>query len=306
MQSLGVDNLKERAAAETIGARALRGVVLPRFLRRPARALEQIEWRMPRHIGIKGFVALFVGTAIAGTLIGGHGMTVVAAVTAWSGLAIDEVRISGQSEASEVDVLERLALGPFPSLLAFDVEAAKARVELLPWVRQATLKKLFPNTLEVAIGERVPFAIWQRGGEISLIDADGMVITDQVGERYAGLRFVVGRGAAERAGAFNALIGAFPGLARRTRAGVLISERRWTVVLDDGIELMLPESDPAAALAKVARLDVESALLSREIAAVDLRTADRVIIRLNEQGAEARKALLAERANAARRGRTNT
>ena len=193
-----------------------------------------------------------------------------------------------------------------PSLLTFDVDAARARVALLPWVDHATLKKLFPNTLEVIIAERRPFAIWQHGSELSLVDASGKVITDAIDERYAHLPFVAGPGAAERAREFVDLIDGVPDIAGRVRAGVLISGARWNVVLDNGVELMLPVDKPAAALATVATLDAEKKLLSREITAVDMRLPDQMIVRLDEKGLAARKDLLKEREKIARRQRTNT
>jgi cell division protein FtsQ len=296
------DDFDTPAVAGSAGVGVLRGIVLPRFLRRPVRVLGKLDWRVPRHFGIKGLIGLFLATAIAGVIIGGHGMAVISAVTAWLGLAIDEVKITGQSETSEVDVLERLQMGPLPSLLTFDVEAAKARVERLPWVRQATLKKLYPHRLEVAVSERVAFAIWQHGDEVSLVDDMGTVITDRIDGRYASLPFVVGAGAGQRAGEFTNLVGAFPAIAEHVHAGVLISERRWTIVLDNGTELLLPEQDPAAALQKIAELDGDDALLSREIAAVDLRMGDRVVVRLDEAGLAARKAMLKARSERGRSG----
>jgi cell division protein FtsQ len=86
---------------------------------------------------------------------------------------------------------------------------------------------------------------------------------------------------------------------------VLISGARWNVVLDNGVELMLPVEKPAAALATVARLDTEKRLLSREITTVDMRLPDQMIVRLDEKGLAARKNLLKERAKIARQ-RTNT
>ncbi len=295
-------------AAGTVpnGGPSARGLVLPRFLRRPARALQRAEWRLPRRFGLKALLAFALATAVTGVLAGGHVVTVVSAVTAWSGLAITEVKITGQSETSEVAVLDRLDIGQFPSLLTFDVESAKARVELLPWVEHATLKKLFPNTLEVSIAERTPFAMWQHDGEVSLVDEDGKVITDAVDERYAKLPFVVGAGAGSRVREFVDLIAGAPDIAGRVRAGVLISERRWNVVLDNGIELLLPAEKPAAALATVAALDAEKNLLSRQIVAVDFRLPGQMIVRLNEEGVADRKTMLKERDKLARRGRTNT
>ena len=280
--------------------------VLPRFLRRPARAFQRRQWRLPHRFGLKALLAFALATAIAGAVTGGRALSVVSAISAWSGLAIAEVKITGQSETSEVAVLDRLDIGSDPSLLTYDVDAARARIELLPWVGQATLKKLFPNTLEVAIVERVPFAIWQHGSELSLIDGDGKVITDAIDERYARLPFVAGPGAAERAKAFVAMIAGEPDIADKVRAGVLISGERWNVVLDNGVEVLLPVDRPAAALATVAGLDAQKKLLSREITTVDMRLPGQMVVRLDEQGLAERKKMLKEREKLARRQRTNT
>jgi cell division protein FtsQ len=306
VRSVTAEDLDTALIAETVRATASRRIVLPRFLRRPVRALRRMPWTLPPRAGIKGLVVLFLATAAAGIVIGGHGVTVVSAVTAWSGFAVENVKITGQSETSEVDVLHSLAFGQFPSLLTLDLETAKARVEALPWVKQATLKKLFPDTLEIAIVEREPYALWQHGGEVSLIDRAGKVITDQFSDRYAALPRVVGIGAAEKATAYTALIDKFPDIARQARAGVLVSQERWTVVLDNGIQLMLPADNPQLALATVAALDRDHAVLSRQVAALDLRMPGQFVVRLTEEGVAAQKALLKERDKLAHRGATNT
>jgi cell division protein FtsQ len=300
------EDFDNESMADAVRANATRRIVLPRFLRRPVRVLRRLDWRLPPRIGLKSLAALFLATAVAGVVSGGHGTAVVSAVTAWSGFAIENVKITGQSETSEVDVLDSLQLGSFPSLLTFDVEAAKARVESLPWVAQATLRKLFPDTLEIAVVEREPYALWQHGGALSLIDDTGKVIADAFSDRYAALPRVVGPLAAEKATAYAALIESFPSIARRTRAGVLVSGERWTLVLDNGMQLMLPAAEPEKALAAIAELDRDHAVLSREIAALDFRLPDRMTVRLTDEGLAARKLLLKERDRTASRGRTNT
>lgn len=305
MPSLEADTFDTAAMAETVRTGASRRVVLPRFLRRPVRALRRLRWTPPRHAGLKGAALLFLATGIAGVVAGGHGTTVVAAVTSWTGFAVENVRITGQSETSEVDVLEGLALGAFPSLLTLDLDSARERVEALPWVRQATLTKLFPDTLEIAIVEREPFALWQYAGVVRLIDAEGRTIVESFDDRYAVLPRVLGEGAAERIGEYMALIEPFPAISRRARAGVWVSSTRWTVVLDSGLQIMLPAKEPEAALALVVRLDRDESVLSREVAALDLRNPDHLIVRLTEEGLAARKAALREREKGTR-GRTST
>jgi cell division protein FtsQ len=283
-----------------------RKLVLPRLLRRPARLLFHKEWKLPRYLGLKAMAALFVGTAVAGMLIGGHTMTVVSAVTAWSGLAIQKIEITGQSETSEVDIIHALGIGPFPSLVTFDVDAGRTGIAALPWVKQATIKKLYPDTLQIAVVERQPFAIWQHDDKLALIDRDGAVITDNIGEDYAKLPFVVGDGAAPRAAEYAELIGGVPSLKPRIHAGVLVAGRRWNIVLDNGVQLLLPEQDPGAALVAVAALDGENGLLSRAVAAVDLRLADKLVVRLTEEGAAQRKAILDQRDKLLKKGKANT
>ena len=305
MQSLAGNIADGAVDAEAVRARAKHAVVLPRFLRRPVRAFRRIDWALPRHFGLKGLIALFVGTAVAGVVIGGNGMNVLSAASASAGFAIENVKITGQSETSEVDVLSALDIGTYPSLLTLDLEAAKARIEALPWVKEATLKKLFPDTVEIAVSERDPYATWQHDGVLSLVDRAGKVITDDVSDAYATLPRVVGIGAADKAGDYAALIAAWPTIAGEARAGILVSENRWTIVLKTGIELMLPSDNPQAALATIAALDRDHGLLSREITAVDLRQPGQMVVRLTQGGVDVRAAAL-KALDKANHGRTNT
>jgi cell division protein FtsQ len=191
-------------------------------------------------------------------------------------------------------------------LFTFDLDAARERVEALPWVARATLRKLYPDTLEVAVSERLPYALWQNGDIVSLIDPQGTVITDYIGERYTNLPLVVGPGANARVDEFLDLVLSQPSLVPRVRAGVLVSERRWNIVLAGSVEIMLPEIDPADALARVAELDERRQLLSREIVRVDLRLPDRLVVRLTERGLEERRTLIEARDKRARKRGTST
>jgi cell division protein FtsQ len=106
-----------------VRARASHHIVLPRFLRKPVRALRRVT--LPRHLGTKSVIALFLATAVGGTVVGGHGMEVLSAVTAAAGFRIENVKITGQTETSEVDVLHALDIGTYPSTLTLDLEDAR-------------------------------------------------------------------------------------------------------------------------------------------------------------------------------------
>ncbi len=304
MQPLGPMPDDLTAVDRPAPARSRTRIVLPRILRRPARMLGRVHWNVPHRAGLKG-AALLVGLTVAsGTVIGGHVPPLVGTLTARAGLEIAAVRITGQTETSEVDVLASLAIPSYASMVLFDADAARARVQSLPWVEHASIRKIYPGTLDVAIRERTPFAIWQRGGLLSLIDEDGHVISNTVGPSYAGLPLVIGHGADRRAQEIVDLVDPYPALRGKLRGAMLVSDRRWTLNLEGGIAILLPEENPAGALERVVAADAQSQLLARAITAVDVRQPGELVVRLTDAALADLRKLQSDRARA-NRGRGN-
>jgi cell division protein FtsQ len=72
-------------------------------------------------------------------------------------------------------------------------------------------------------------------------------------------------------------------MAKQLRAAVWVGQRRWNLVLNNDIEIWLPEEDAVAALQKLAKLDGEYKLLSREFGVVDLRLPDKLYLKKRSQ-----------------------
>lgn len=279
------------------------GFVLPRWLRRPMRVLlrfVQGDTPAPRYSNAVLNTSFLAAAVIYGTIAGGHVPTVVQAVTAHSGFAVDQVRVTGYRESSEIDILGQLELNGWTSLIGFDAEAARQRVTELPWVEVAAVRKVYPDALEVQVEERQPFAIWQHGSELSIIEASGRVIAPYRGGRHAALPLVIGEGADTGAEAFVAKVAAHPELAQRVKGYIRVADRRWDLRLDNGVTVKLPEHGADAAIAELIAMDREHALLSRDILAVDLRLGDRVAVQLTPAALEQREKAIAASEKAAK------
>ncbi|MDQ2632270.1 MAG: cell division protein FtsQ/DivIB [Pseudomonadota bacterium] len=278
--------------------------VLPRFLRRPARLVSRLcdgEYAPPRFAGVIATAVFLSSSALYGAWLGGQIPVAAQAVTARLGFAVDQIRVSGNKETSEIDILGSLGLDGWTSLVGFDADAARQRITELPWVKVAAVRKIYPDEIEVRIEEREPFAIWQHGSQLAIVERSGNVIAPFHGGRLAALPLVIGYGAAEQAAGFVGKIRQYPGLAARVKGYIRVAERRWDLRLENGITIRLPETGEDAAIAEVLRLDRENGLLSRDIATVDLRLDDRLVIELTPEAMEQRVTLLAERAKAAKR-----
>ena len=265
---------------------------------RSARAAAPWRIRLDRPAPRKFEIALTLAVLLAAALLGAERGGQLDAVTAqyggvddWAartlGLGIGVVTVSGATHMSERKILEIAGVDGKKSLLFFDVAQARARLEADPLIKQASVRKLYPNHIVIEIVERTPYAVWQKDGDVRAIGADGAPIAEVDDGRYADLPFVVGEGANERVREFVRLLSAMDELRPRVEAGVLVDQRRWNLRLKSGLDVKLPESDPEAAIGELVALQRKSRILEKDALALDFRIPGRVFVRLSEEAAAA-------------------
>ncbi|HXY58973.1 MAG TPA: cell division protein FtsQ/DivIB [Methylocystis sp.] len=203
------------------------------------------------------------------------------------GFPISAVTISGQAQLRENEILAAAGVDPRASLLFLDAAEVRKRLMQLALVKDARVMKFYPDRLVISLTEREPAALWQMDGALSIIAADGTVIDRLNDQRFLGLPFVVGENAGKRLPEFLALLNGMGDLASRVKAGVLVSNRRWSLQMKNGVEVKLPERDPGAAVGLLLRLQREARVLDKDLMSIDLRLPDRVAVRLTEEGAAA-------------------
>ena len=205
------------------------------------------------------------------------------ALTIAAGFGVKRITVEGQQHTTDAELTRALGAGPGSFMLAFDTDAAKERLEQVPWVKHAQVMRLLPSTLQVVIEERIPFAVWQSQGKTYVVDVEGAVIAPAVREAYASLPLVVGEGAGKNAADLFETLKPFDSVTKQMVAALRVGDRRWTLKLSSGVDVMLPDDGVADALKTLINLDRDRSLLQREIAAVDLRLADRVSVRIRDK-----------------------
>ncbi len=268
--------------------------VLLRGERQRSRGRWRFEARAPGGLGVALAGAVILAAFTVGAVRGGHYATFVKAeggigdfVARELGLGVNVVTISGIARLDEKEVLDIAGITPKASLPFFDVDGARARLERAPLVASVGVRKLYPNHVVIDVVERGPVALWQRDGEVSIVAEDGAALDELKDARLNNLPFVVGKGANKRLKEYLAILDAAEELRPRIEAGVFVSERRWNLRMKSGLDVKLPETDPAAAMATLLKLERESRILSKDILYLDLREPSRVFARLTADASDA-------------------
>jgi cell division protein FtsQ len=214
--------------------------------------------------------------------------------SAGMGFKIDDIVITGRDKTAKQDILNALQLSRETNILNLDLRDLQQKVEQLPWVRHAVVKRrFFPNIIQIDIRERQVQSIWQLDHKFRPIDGEGNVIEADYTPDHP-ILLIVGEGAPENITALMKSITDDQNIYERIKVANYISGRRWNIVLDDvenGITVKLPEKHIDEAWKKLLKLNTTQGLLKRKLTIIDLRFPNKVIVKLGKMTPEERKKL---------------
>lgn len=217
----------------------------------------------------------------------------VLATTAALGFEVREVFVVGRVQTPRAQLLKALGANRGSAILGVDLTAARQRILALPWVRDASVERVLPDTVVIRIIERKPVALWQRQGTFTLVDAAGETIAGADAAAFNTLLVIVGEGAPEHAVELRQMLAGEDTIGPRVKGAVWVGRRRWDLALEGGITVRLPDHDARGELHRLAVYQRVHRLLDRGVQTVDLRLADRVVIRRAPKASDEEMALKA-------------
>lgn len=106
----------------------------------------------------------------------GAGVVLVAALQAWIALQqipVEQITVTGElthTRTTAVQEMVQPALGG--GFLGADLQQVREQLEALPWIYEASVRRIWPNALEIHVVEQLPIARW---GETSFLNHEGEV-----------------------------------------------------------------------------------------------------------------------------------
>lgn len=203
-----------------------------------------------RLMNITAAVLFVVGGA--GLLVAAGGWALRHPLFSLGGITVRGDVVHNNAVTLRANVAPRVA-GNFFTL---NLESARAAFQAVPWVRQAVVRREFPNRLRVVLQEHQAVAYWGDEGEPKLVNSFGEVFEANVGdvEQEALPRLAGPEGeSAQVLATYRALQPLFEPLDLGLEQLVLTGRGSWQLTLDTGAVVELGRGTQAELVARAQR-----------------------------------------------------
>lgn len=223
---------------------------------------------------------------VAGAVFVGLALTALARLPIFT---IRAVQVDGEVARNSATTIRANALTKLAgNFFSINLAHTRQAFESVPWVRHATVRRVWPNSLAVTLEEHHAVAYWHRDeGDDQLVNQQGEVFVANLGDveddNLATLQGPDGT-AAQMLSLLRRLDGALDPLQVHVDTLRLSERGSWSATLDDGATLELGRGTEAELLARVQRYAATIAQVVSHyhgpVEAVDLRYAQGYALRV--------------------------
>ena len=89
----------------------------------------------------------------------------------------EDIQATGLTEVSRAQMLPVFGEDVGRNIFFVPLQQRRKELEQIPWIQRATVMRLLPDQIRVAVVERQPVAFTRHGSEIGLVDAQGVLLS---------------------------------------------------------------------------------------------------------------------------------
>jgi len=88
----------------------------------------------------------------------------------WPGFDPKQISVSGNHRVAGVQILQRAAIAPHVTIWLQNTGAMRRRIEAIPYIATASVHRVPPASIAIAVSERVPYALVRSDEDEALVD----------------------------------------------------------------------------------------------------------------------------------------
>jgi len=189
--------------------------------------------------------------------------------------------IDGASDELANEIREIIPLDFPVSYFDLDIKYLHKVVNDIPAVASASIKISVSGVLQIEVLERTPAFIWRKNNLMSVLDVNGNFIRLASSRLdYPELPLIVGEAANLAVSDVSSLMKDNRKFLDQVRAFIRVGERRWDLVLDNNLRILLPQREFLAAFDRMMLMNDSGSLFSGHLSSIDMRLIERPTVRV--------------------------
>ncbi|MGV3345380.1 cell division protein FtsQ [Enterobacteriaceae bacterium LUAb1] len=213
---------------------------------------------------------------VLSTILAGIGM-VVKWMNDVSRLPLSKLVVTGEMHFTRKNDIRQaiLSLGTPGTFMSQDVNSIQQQIERLPWIKQVSVRKQWPDELKIHLVEYVPVARWN---DLHMVDADGNSFGIPASDIGKGdLPMLYGSEGSEQdvLSGYHTMAQILAAAQMKLKVASMTARRSWQLVLGDDVRLELGRSDNMKRLTRFIELypvlQQQATAENKRIGYVDLR-----------------------------------
>jgi cell division protein FtsQ len=201
-------------------------------------------------------------------------------VAKYSGFVVEKIAFDTQHNQAENEFPYELGIRKGDTIFAQSTQNIFANVAKNPWIKSLVVHKGFPNIISILVYYKKAIAIHQRYSQFVLIDENGDDI-EQVAQKNVkryNLPIIVGDNAPKNIGKALSSFSKFPVILKKINALSYVGDRRWDIIINNGMVVKLPAGDLISSLEKLELFLKNPNFNKNTIKAIDMRIKEKIIL----------------------------
>lgn len=231
--------------------------------------------RSGRSNGARLFGIIFL-LMVLGIMVSG-GLVVLKWMNDASRLPLSKLVVTGQAHYTTNDDIRQaiLALGAPGTFMSQDVNIIQQQIERLPWIKQVSVRKQWPDELKIHLTEYVAVARWN---DLHMVDAEGVsfsVPANHMGKEILPMLYGPEGSEKEVLAGYHNMRDVLKADKFALKAASMTARRSWQLVTSDDVRIELGRSDTMKRLKRFIELypvlQQQAQAESKRVNYVDLR-----------------------------------
>ena len=172
--------------------------------------------------------------------------------------SLKNIKIKGASQLTDGEIMRRAYPFLKESIFKTEVDKVKDAVLAHPFVKEVSIKRLYPFSLVIEVKEKVASALWvSQAGDIQVLDENGVPFRELSKEDTRNMFVVHAKDQASAKSVFNQVNGWIRegAIKKDSISEVVYNEGSITLInLADGVEIILGKEDQKARLKRASQV----------------------------------------------------